>query len=316
MAITAYCKKCAKDVPVGETCSFCGAKLAALSVHTAWRTERLPVKDWMCWNQIMRLVVPGGMGILALILIAEWISGGAGATVRLLEAGLIRTILILLCVIVLVIFILLLLRGWETLDTVVDGRGIHVTTSVPQATKIRMLARFRSPAEAESAEAPVVRVEEIAWKDVTRVQLWPEKCMVLFYAPKAWLRVSIMCTPYTWEDTMTMIRTKIGKKKKVSLPENLRVKTEKKPTRRTGKPAAQTAVQMTMEDMMADPTAGSQSAYVYQQMDDYSQMDGYQQMDGTYKKRCVHGRKRYAQRYVTPNLHRPEGRRRNSHVRH
>ena len=250
MAITAYCKKCARDVPVGENCSLCGAKLTATSVHTAWQTERLPVKDWMCWNRIMRLVLPGGLGILILIVLAEWISGGAGAMVRLLETGLIRTILILLCGITLVTFVLLWLRGWETLDTVVDGRGIHVTTRVTRPTKLRMLARFRSPAEAETAEEPVVRLEEIAWKDVTRVQLWPEKCMVLFYAPKAWLRVSIVCTPYTWEDTLTMIRTKIGKKKTVTLPESLRVKTEKKTaTRRNAKPAQQMAVQMTMEDL-------------------------------------------------------------------
>ena len=253
MAITAYCKKCARDVPVGENCSFCGAKLTATSVHTAWQTERLPVKDWMCWNRIMRLVLPGGMGILLLILFAEWISGGAGATVRLLNAGLIRTVLILLGAIALMTFVLLWLRGWETVETVVDGRGIHVTTRVPGPTKLRMLARFRSPAEAETAEAPVVRLEEIAWKDVTRVQLWPEKCMVLFYAPKAWLRVSIVCTPYTWEDTLTMIRTKIGKKKTVTLPDSLRVKTEKKTApRRNAKPAPQKAVQMTMEDLAGD----------------------------------------------------------------
>lgn len=252
MAITAYCKKCARDVPVGENCSLCGAKLTAISVHTAWQTERLPVKDWMCWNRIMRLVLPGGLGILGLILIAEWISGGAGATVRLLEAGLIRILLILLGSIVLVTFLLLWLRGWETQDTVVDGRGIHVTTRVSEPTKIRMLARFKSPAEAETKDPPVVRLEEIAWKDVKRVQLWSEKCTVLFYAPKAWLRVSIVCTPYTWDDTMTMIRTKIGKKKTVSLPESLRVKPEKKIARRTAKPAPQRTEQMTMEDLMGD----------------------------------------------------------------
>ena len=42
-------------------------------------------------------------------------------------------------------------------------------------------------------DATVIKLGErqIAWKDVSRVQLWPEKCMVLFYAPAWWLRTDL-----------------------------------------------------------------------------------------------------------------------------
>lgn len=43
--------------------------------------------------------------------------------------------------------------------------------------------------------------------------------MILFYAPKWWMRLALPCTPFTWEDALDFIREKIGKKKAVTLPE-------------------------------------------------------------------------------------------------
>ena len=36
MALTAYCKKCAREVDVGETCPYCGSRLGKNSAHAAW----------------------------------------------------------------------------------------------------------------------------------------------------------------------------------------------------------------------------------------------------------------------------------------
>ena len=47
--------------------------------------------------------------------------------------------------------------------------------------------------------------------------------MVLFYAPSWWLRIPVVCTPFTWQDTMEYIREKLGRKKKVKLPQSLTV---------------------------------------------------------------------------------------------
>ena len=58
MPITAYCKKCARDVEVGERCPHCGGKLTKSAVRVAWCAEHYPVGDWMCWNAVMRLLLP------------------------------------------------------------------------------------------------------------------------------------------------------------------------------------------------------------------------------------------------------------------
>lgn len=265
MALTSYCKKCDKDVPVGEICPYCGGKLTTASVHTAWCRERIPVKDWICWNSVMRFVLPGALGILLLILLAELISGGPGALERMIGTGLLTILLVILGVILLSAFIVLLLQGKDLQDTVVDGKGIRVTTWLPEPTALKLAARMKPVSllgnTQTGGQTPVLELgtTEIAWKNVRRVQLWPEKCMILFYAPKMWLRLSITCTPFTWEDSLELIREKIGKKKTVVLPPILQVKTEKKTTRRA-KPGAvlipeveEALEQLTMEEMMDAP---------------------------------------------------------------
>ncbi len=236
MALTAYCKKCGREVPPADICPRCGTKLGKTAVHAAWCVERRPVADWMCWNAVMRILLPTGLAVLLLVLLLELLSGGTGALEQLFLSGFPVTLAILLASVTVVVFLALLLQGKDLMDYVVDSRGIHVTRYLPNPTPLKLLLRFRSPALMEAAGengegAPVIRVDEreIAWKDVARVQLWPEKCAVLFYAPSWWLRIPVSCTPFTWEDVMGYIREKLGKKKKVILPASLRVEAEKQP---------------------------------------------------------------------------------------
>ena len=58
MAITSYCKKCRQDVPRGDSCPYCGAKLTKSSARVVWCLEHSPVKDWMCWNAVLRIMAP------------------------------------------------------------------------------------------------------------------------------------------------------------------------------------------------------------------------------------------------------------------
>ena len=40
MALTAYCKKCAREVDAGEICPYCGSRLGKNAAHAAWCVER------------------------------------------------------------------------------------------------------------------------------------------------------------------------------------------------------------------------------------------------------------------------------------
>lgn len=241
--MTAFCKKCGREVAPGEVCPICGTRLGKNAAHAAWCVECRPVADWMSWNAVMRLLLPATLAVLLLVLLLEGLSGGAAAVEKLLLSGFPVVLLILLGTVLAVVFAALALQGRELADYIVDNRGIHEIRYLPDPTPLKLLARLKSPARmkeaaGQDASVPVLRLSEkhLAWKDVARVQLWPEKCMILFYAPAWWLRVSAACTPLVWEDVMGLIREKLGRKKKIRLPASLVAPPA--PPRRKTKPMA------------------------------------------------------------------------------
>ena len=250
MARTAYCKRCGQEVDAGEMCPLCGTRLGKNAGHVAWCVERTPVKDWMYWNSVMRLLLPGTLAIVVLVLLAEAIAGGFAAVEKMLASAFPAVLGILLLTVLVVLFAVLLLQGKELSDFVVDSRGVHETRYLPDPTPLKLILRLKAPQMPETGEKRVVLLSErqIAWKDIARVQLWPEKCTVLFYAPSWWLRIPAVCTPFNWDDTMDFIREKIGKKKKVRLPVSLTVQTPAASRRRTAYREPD-AMQMSMDDL-------------------------------------------------------------------
>ena len=146
-------------------------------------------------------------------------------------------------------------QGKELTDYVVDNRGIHEIHYLPNPTPLKMLARLKSPSQigeaGEDGRAPVVKLSEknLAWKDVARVQLWPEKCMILYYAPAGWLRIAVACTPFTWEDVMGLTREKLGKKRKIRLPQSLVIPPDTKPRRTKPQASASPEVEEALEQL-------------------------------------------------------------------
>ena len=242
MALTAYCKKCAREVDAGERCPYCGSKLGKNASHAAWCVERTPVKDWMCWNALMRILLPAALVILLLVLLAEGITGGIGAVERMLVSGFPVVLLILLGTILVMAFAALLLQGKELTDFIVDSRGIHEIHYLPEPTPLKLIARLKSPSLIKDAQrgnsVSVLKLEEkdLPWKNVARVQLWPEKCMILYYAPSWWMRIAAVCTPFIWDDVMAMTREKLGKKKKIRLPASLVIPAQQRAARPAPRP--------------------------------------------------------------------------------
>ena len=221
--LTSYCRKCGQDVPVSSFCPHCRTKLAANTVRLAWCVEHHPVRDWMCWNAVMRLLLPVLGATLLLVILLEAIMGGPAGVAELLGGGLIVSLAGIMGMLLAIMLLVFILQGDDLLDCVIDSRGIHVQQYLPEPTAMKLLLRGKSPRMMSEAENMVlIASREIAWKDIQRVQLWPEKTMLLFYAPRWWMRVSLPCTPFTWEDALSFIREKIGKKKNIVLPEECR----------------------------------------------------------------------------------------------
>lgn len=227
MSLTAYCKKCREEVEPGEICPRCGTRLGKNAAHAVWCVRRVPAKDWMSWNSVTRILLPAALALILAVPLAELVGGGPAAAERLLQGSFLPVVGILLAALLALTFLDLLLQGEDLVDYTVDNRGIHETVWLPDPTPLKLLARLKSPSLMKQAagENPVLKLEErsLNWSNTARVQLWPEKCVILYYAPAWWSRVSLYCTPFTWEDALAMTREKLGKKKKIRLPDSLRV---------------------------------------------------------------------------------------------
>lgn len=226
MPLTAYCKKCARDVPPGERCPHCGGKLAKSAVRVAWCAEHVPARDWMCWNAAMRVLLPALALVFLLVLALEAAAAGLAGVEALLQGGLLFALLGLLVITSAVLLLVFLLQGEDLLDCVVDSRGIHIQQYLPHPTAFKLLLHMK-PASLLQQYSPeegilLIGQKELLWKDIARVQLWPEKALILFYAPAWWMRLSLPCTAFTYEDCLSFIQEKLGKKKAVQLPGELR----------------------------------------------------------------------------------------------
>lgn len=256
MPLTSYCKKCGQDVPVSSFCPYCRSKLAPNTVRLAWCVDHHPVRDWMCWNAVMRLLLPVMAATILLVILLEAVMGGLDGVAMLLGGGLLVSLTGIMGMVLTVMLLVFILQGDDLLDCVVDARGIHVQKYLPEPTALKLVLRGKSPRMLDAMgdeNLLLVSSTEIAWKDITRVQLWPEKNMILFYAPKWWMRLALPCTPFTWEDALDCIREKIGKKKAVTLPEICRQAAPAK-----AKAAPKKAHQLTFDEVAAE--FGSQSS--------------------------------------------------------
>lgn len=225
MAITAYCKKCAQDVTPGDRCPNCGSKLAKSAIRVAWCAEHVPARDWISWNAAMRILLPVLGLVFLLVLVLEGITGGLAGVDTLLRGGLLFALLGLLGITSAVLLLVFILQGEDLLDCVVDGRGIHIQQYLPHPTPTKLLLRMK-PVSLLQQYSPdegilLISQKEILWKDIARVQLWPGKALILFYAPAWWMRLALPCTPFTYEDCLSFIQDKLGKKKAVQLPAEL-----------------------------------------------------------------------------------------------
>lgn len=223
MAVSAYCKKCRRDVPLGETCPLCGAKLGKNAARSHWHISHLPVSDWMCWNAVMRLTLPAFVLVFVIVFLSEILSGEQNALTGMLQSGLLRVLCILFVSFTCLLFLCLILQGRDEYEYIIDNAGIHRIILLPGPAPVKLLTRLKAPflpdGQARESAPPLNLGERILpWKNISRVQIWPEKLIVIFYQPFWWERFYIRCTADCWESTLDMISEKLGKKKKIVLP--------------------------------------------------------------------------------------------------
>ena len=227
MPRTVYCKKCKAEMPPGQRCPRCGAKLSKSAVHLTWQVEHIPLRDWISWNAALRILIPVLTLVLALALLLEALSGGLRAAERLLLGGFAMALLGILLIACVLLLLLFLLQGEEGLRCEISGRGLRVQRILYAPSRWDLLLRLQSPALLAQTNPGngllALPAQEIAWKEIRRVQLWPEKSMILIYRPAHWLRLALPCDPFLYGEALDFIHEKLEKRKDVLLPPELRI---------------------------------------------------------------------------------------------
>lgn len=252
MALTAYCKKCGREMQPGGVCPVCGGKLSP--AHAFWRVTQRPVRSWISWNTPMRLILPCAGMILLALLLAEVFQGGPDALGAFLAGPVPRALLWLLAGVTLTVGLVLLLQGRHTCEVSADKSGVTVRVLLSNPGVLRLLAHFRSPRLMEDRSLRMeygLLLEErrMAWKDVRRVQLWPEKGLVLLYAPRWWLRLAVPCDADGWQEMTGLLSEKLGRSRRVRMPDTLRA--AEKPAKASPGRRARAADGVSLDDIRA-----------------------------------------------------------------
>ena len=263
MPYTVYCKKCCCEVSPGETCPVCSASLKGKKERETFTVYRRAVTDWMCWNRVMRVYLPAWAFLSAALLVPAGVT--AFATGRSMNAILPPVLLpVWMLLGIAVIALLLLFQGVSRLDCTVDSHGVRMVELLETPTTLQLLAHLRSPSltqdEIESG-LYLLHVHDLAWKDISRVDLWPEKGFVLLYQPAHWLRIPLPCPPGDYEIVLEEIRRNAGAKKRIILPQELKTEepAEAKPRKARRKKADEKAEHLQYDELEIPPQERKES---------------------------------------------------------
>ena len=163
------------------------------------------------------------VGCCAVVLVLELLLGGGAGVRQLLNSGFLWVMGMLLLFVAAVTLLVFALGGTEELYCVVDIRGFHVRTALPGATRVKLWMHGKSAALMDTADTNgrvIISEKGLAWKDIARVQLWTDKRLMLLYSPRWWMKLSVPILLAKWNDVLTMVDEKLGKKKAVELPED------------------------------------------------------------------------------------------------
>lgn len=202
-----YCKKCRAEVAAGESCPYCGAKLAQTGERVSFGVTRSPAHDWFAWNGILRVALPALGLAFAAVLAAEWAAYGARGVTALLERGLAGLILTALGATLAAVWLVLALQGRESVHYVLDRDGARQLTYLVAPTRLQLWARLTSPAALSALDAGDDALEGytlvsrviLPWERVRRARVWRETRTLLLYRPAFWLALAVRCPAADFE---------------------------------------------------------------------------------------------------------------------
>ena len=227
MPLVNYCRKCKAETPLGESCPYCGGKLAQTGEQISFGLMRRPEKEWFCWNNLLRIALPVLMLVFVIVVAAEGAAAGAQGVIDLLTGGFLRTMLVLLAAVTGGIWLVFRLQGVESVHVVLDKQGVHMRTYVQEGNELALYSRFLSEAAAEKLAAEderpqlegltLVRRVSLPWSEIRRVRIWREGLTILFFRPTFWQAAAVRVPVNELEAAENYVRKKMKRNKKAKV---------------------------------------------------------------------------------------------------
>lgn len=236
MPLANYCRTCKAETPVGELCPYCGGKLTKTGQRLSFGVTRTPLYDWFGWNEYLRLGLPVIAAIFLISVLTELFTGGIPALSRLFASGFTLGILLMLGGLLLLIFLLLFLQGPEKVRYIFGKDGVTALTYLEPEAILPMYARFVTPQQAETLAQTedvlpgyrLIRQANLPWNSLSRVRLWREGGVMLFYRPGWWQALSVNVPLSEWDETEAWVRAKLKRQKGKVLPEEKKGRRKRK----------------------------------------------------------------------------------------
>lgn len=227
MPLVNYCRKCKAEVALGESCQYCGGKLASTGEQVSFGVVRAPVKEWFAWNNLLRVALPVLLIVTLTVLCAEAAAAGKSGVIALIDQGFLNLMLGVTALALGAIWLLLSMQGIENVHVVLDKQGVHIRTYLPEGNRAAMNAHFVSEEAAEKLAAEddrppleglvLVRRVTIPWTAVKRVRIWREGAAILFFRPSFWQAAAVRCPISELSEAEAYVRKKLKRQKKVRI---------------------------------------------------------------------------------------------------
>ena len=227
MPLVNYCRKCKAETPLGESCPYCGGKLAQTGEQISFGLMRRPERDWFAWNNLLRVALPVLLLVLVIVVAAEAAASGADGVIRLLKGGFLRTMLVMLGVLLAGMWLVFRLQGVESVHVVLDKQGVQVRTYVQEGNDMALYARFLSEQAIDKLAAEdertalegltLVRRISLPWSEIRRVRIWREGSTILFFRPTFWQAAAVRVPVNELEEAEGFVRKKMKRNKKAKV---------------------------------------------------------------------------------------------------
>ena len=212
-----FCPKCVRQNPQ-PVCEGCGRSLGNPSVRYVWEDSRPALADMNRLGLLLRVAAGTvALAVTVMLLIEYILTGPAAFTVFFKSTGIPAVAIGLGLAMIALGLLALLLQGRETVQYMLDPRGVLKRTWI-EPTRIkcwtRMIRYDKAAFQPNSEGRPFLLAHEeyLVWADAARFKLHPRAGRITLYRPYAFVFMVLHLPRHEYDGAAEMVAAKLKNK--------------------------------------------------------------------------------------------------------